>query len=307
MSFLPLRVKADLSLGLVALIWGATFVLVKDALSDVSPLLFVLLRMTLATILLALFLGRRKGQQGIWQKGLAGPGAVIGFFLFAGFVLQTQGLLYTTPAKSAFITSLYVVFVPILQVAVFRMRFRWIVLAGAAVALAGLYFLTMSAGEWKLGRGDILTLGCALAFAGHIVAVGRYAPRYSASALAVWQIGACMVFCLVMVPAAHWTGLERMTIAWTPRVWLAIVITGALGTAMAFFIQTWAQRFTTSAHTAILFSLEPVFAALTSFLLLGEVLSGRGFLGAGLILGGVLLSALSGASGPGSPGSPATR
>ena len=299
MAAASLRLKADVTLGLVALIWGATFVVVQNALADSSALVFVFLRMLLATVLLALFAGRRREPR---APGLAWAGTIIGFFLCTGFVLQTAGLLYTTPAKSAFITSMYVVFVPILQVVLFRRLLRPAVLLGAAAAMLGLYFLSMPAGEFAFHRGDLLTLGCAFAFAGHIISVGHYAPRHSASALTVWQVGACMVFALVALPAAHLSGVEPFRLAVTPKLLLALGITGALGTALAFFLQTWAQRFTTSAHTAVLFSLEPVFAALTSYFLVGEVLGARGLLGGGLILAGVLAAALSGTADPDVPG-----
>lgn len=299
MTSVSLRLKADLSLGLVAFIWGATFVVVQGALNDASSLVFVSLRMWLATVLLLAFAGRR-GE--LRARGLARAGVCVGFFLWAGFVLQTAGLLFTTPAKSAFITSMYVVFVPLFQVVFFRRRLSAGIGIGAGAAFLGLYFLTMPAGQLSFGIGDLLTLGCAVAFAGHIISVGRFAPKFSAGALAVWQVGACMVFSFFAVPAAHFLGLEplRLTVNW--RVVVALLITGALGTALAFFIQTWAQRFTTSAHTAILFSLEPVFAALASYVVVGEILTPRGWLGAALILAGILLAELWGGAEAELPG-----
>ena len=294
-----LRIRADVALGLVALIWGVTFVVVKSALADSSSIAFVFLRMLLATVLLLLFAGRGKGMR---SPGIARAGVTVGFFLFAGFALQTAGLIYTTPAKSAFITSMYVVFVPLMQVGFLRKPLSKGVVAGVVAAFFGLYFLTMSAGHLSFGKGDLLTLGCALAFAGHIISVGHFAPRYSAGALAVWQVGACMVFSLVAVPLAHYSGLEPLRFVMSQRVVIALLITGALGTALAFFIQTWAQRFTTSAHAAILFSFEPVFAALTSYVVMGEVLGARGLLGAGLILAGILLAEMWRGAGAEQPG-----
>ncbi len=297
-----LRVKADLALVFVSLTWGATFVVIKAALVDASPILFVLLRFALASALLMLLFTRRARMR---RPGLARAGVIIGGFLCVGYLFQTVGLVYTTPTKSAFITALSVVLVPLLLVAVFRHRLRLSTVAGVAAATAGLYFLTVPPGTFTVGRGDLLTLFCAVAFAGHIVAVGHYAPRYGAGALAVWQVAAAMVFAALVTPVAHATGLEPAVLNWTPRLIFALVVTAALATALAFSVQTWAQRFTSPTHTALIYSLEPVFAALTSYLVFAERLSSRGLLGAGLILAGVVVAELRAGPAPGVPGAPA--
>lgn len=298
---LPLRLKADLALALVSFIWGATFVVVQAALVDASPLVFVLLRFALAAALLFVIF-RRRGS--LREPGMARAGMVLGFFLAAGYAFQTIGLKYTTPAKSAFITALSVVMVPLVLVLVFRRRLRAVAVAGVGTATVGLYYLTVPAGEFTISRGDLITLFCALAFAGHIVAIGHYAPRHSVAGLAVWQVAAGLVWTAVALPLTAAAGLEAPRLAWSPRLAGALLVTAVLATALAFSIQTWAQRFTSATHTALLFSLEPVFAALSSYLLLGELLSGRGWLGAGLILAGVLLAELPGAAPPVMPGAP---
>ena len=297
-----LRVKADLALVFVSLTWGATFVVIKAALADASPILFVLLRFALASALLMLLFARRARMR---PPGLARAGIIIGGFLCAGYLFQTVGLAYTTPTKSAFITALSVVLVPLLLVVVFRQRLRLSAVAGVATATVGLYFLTVPPGTFTVERGDLLTLFCAVAFAGHIVAVGHYAPRYGAGALAVWQVAAAMVFAALVMPVAHTTGLEPAVLTWTPRLIFALVVTAALATALAFSVQTWAQRFTSPTHTALIYSLEPVFAALTSYLVFAERLSSRGLLGAGLILAGVVVAELRAGPAPGVPGAPA--
>lgn len=298
---LPLRLKADLALGLNSLIWGATFVVIKAALADASPLVLLLLRFALATPLLLLIFRRRASLR---EPGLARAGGVIGLFLWAGYTFQTIGLQYTTPSKSAFITALSVVLVPLMIVAVFRRRLRLWAVAGVGAAAVGMYFLTIPRGQFMMARGDLITLLCALAFAAHIVAVGHYAPRHSFAGLAVWQVGAALGFTALALPLAHGTGLEAAHLDWTPRLVLAIVVTAALATALAFSLQTWAQQFTSPTHTAILYSLEPVFAALTSYVVAGDRLGGRELVGAGLILAGVVLAELRGASGPDVPGMP---
>jgi drug/metabolite transporter (DMT)-like permease len=232
------------------------------------------------------------------DPGTLRAGAVIGFFLFAGFAFQTIGLQYTTPTKSAFVTALSVPFVPLLLVVLFRRRPSWAVLAGIAAATVGMYLLTVPAGAFQMARGDLLTLGCAVAFAGHIVAIGRYAPRHGHARLALWQVLVALALFVVVAPVAGLTGLDAFEVRWTGRLLLALGVTGVLATALAFSVQTWAQQFTLPTHTAIIFSLEPVFAALTSFLVIEERLGWRGLAGAGLILFGVLLVELRSAPVP---------
>lgn len=299
---LPRRLKADLALVVVTFIWGATFVVIKSALRDVSPLVFVWLRLVLASLLLVTIFGRRSPLR---EPGLLRAGAVVGLFLAAGYAFQTVGLKYTTPAKSAFITALSVVLVPVLVVAVFRQRLRVWTTAGVGAAALGMYFLTVPPGAFSIGLGDLLTLFCALAFAGHIVAVGHYAPRYGFAGLVVWQAAAAMVLMTLVVPLAGATGLEPPFLTLSGRLLLALAVVAVLATALAFSVQTWAQQFTSSTHTALIYSLEPVFAALTSFVVIGERLGARGFVGAGLILVGVVVAELRSPPGPELPGAPA--
>lgn len=295
------RLKADLALVGVTFVWGTTFVVVKSALADASPLVFVWLRLLVASILLGVLFGRGRALR---SAGLARAGAAIGFFLAAGYAFQTVGLKYTTPAKSAFITTLSVVLVPVIMVGFLRHRVRLGMLGGVGAAALGLYFLTMPPGRFAMGKGDLLTFFCALAFAGHIVVVGHYAPRYGFRGLAVSQVGMALLLTTAGVPLLGATGLEVPFAVWSGRLVLALAITGVLATAVAFSVQTWAQQFTSPTHTAIIYSLEPVFAALTSFVVLGERLGGRGLLGAGLILAGVLLAELRVPPGPELPGAP---
>ncbi|MCZ6514788.1 MAG: DMT family transporter, partial [Acidobacteria bacterium] len=232
-------------------------------------------------------------------------GLIIGGLLYAGFAFQTAGLKLTTPTKSAFLTAMSVVLVPLLQVVIFRERLRGAVVGGVAAAAVGRYFLTMPPGAIRLETGDLLTLACALAFAGHIVALGRYAPRFDVATLAVLQVGAAMLFAALAMPLFDATGVERIFAVPTPRLAVALLVTAGLATAAAFSIQTWAQRITSPTHAAILFTLEPVFAALTSLLVLNERLGGRELLGAGLILAGVLVAELRAVPAPETPGVPA--
>ena len=270
----------------VVLIWGATFVLVKDALTDASPLLFNLLRMTVGAA--ALFLLNHREMRDLPHRTLA-SGLLAGFFLALGYQFQTSGLARTTPAKSAFITGMVVVFVPLLTaIPIFRpstsRRLKWTDLFGASLAFSGLLLLTTPTGTkaadllGSMGLGDALTLLCAIAFAAHLLTLAHTAPQIPIRQLATLQIAAAALFMLITLPLGRPLYLHA-----TPRLILALAITGLLATAAAFTIQSWAQKHLPASHTAILLTLEPVFAWLTSFLVVHERLSHRSLTGAALI------------------------
>ena len=279
----------------VVAVWGVTFVLIKDALQDASPLLFNLLRMTLAFIALAIINHRQLRQ--VTRAALV-SGIIVGLFLAAGYQFQTAGLARTTAAKSAFITGLVVVFVPLFTVIpILRPANapapRWTTAAGALLAFSGLLLLTTPAGtSWQnlftsIGLGDLLTLACAMAFAGHLLALAHTSHRVPTVQLATLQIGAAALIMAITLPME---GKPHLTI--TPRLLIALAVTSLLATAAAFTIQSWAQQHLQPTHTAILLTLEPVFAALTSFFVLHEHLGRRSLCGAALILTGIVLTEL---------------
>lgn len=277
------------------MLWGTTFVLVKDALHDASPLVFNLLRMTLATLALAIVNHRHLRK--LSGKTIA-AGAVVGLFLAAGYQLQTSGLARTTAAKSAFITGLVVVFVPVLTtIPALRPPSAhapgFAALVGALLAFVGLVLLTTPSGTtWanlfsSIGVGDLLTLLCAFAFAGHLLALAHTSPRIPIPQLATLQIASAAVIMAITLPLGG-----PVYLTFTPRLILALAVTSLLATAAAFTIQSWAQQHLPPTHTALLLTLEPVFAWLTSFLLLGERLGIRSLAGAGLIFAGILVTEL---------------
>jgi drug/metabolite transporter (DMT)-like permease len=273
--------KAEAALVWNTVIWGATFVLVKAALHDVSPILFLALRFSLATAALAaLFAARRLA----WDWRTAGAGALAGVFLFAGYLGQTLGLRLTSAPKSAFITGLMSVMAPLVAALVYRSRPRILEVAGIVVATAGLGLLTLDGGGGPANPGDLLTLLGAAGFATHIVVLGHFSERMGFELLSVAQVGSAAVLSLSLF---WWAEAPR--VAWRPAVLGAILITGLLATALAFTLQAWAQRSTTSTRTGLIYMLEPVFAWITSYLLVGEGLTGRAAAGAVLILGGVLM------------------
>ena len=280
---------AHLLLLATALVWGATFVLVKSALSDVSPLLFNLLRMTIATVTLVALHHRQLGSV---TRAQLKTGLLAGFFLAAGYQFQTSGLALTTPAKSAFITGMVVVFVPALTLnRALRppgsQRPGVFAGVGALSAFAGLVLLTTPAGTGfrtifaSVGLGDLLTLACALAFAAHLLTLAHTARGLPANLLATLQIGAATLFMLLSLP------LEHPHAIFSARLVAALVVCGTLATAAAFTIQTFAQQHLPATHTVLLLALEPVFAWLTSMLFLHEALGRRSLMGALLILAGI--------------------
>jgi drug/metabolite transporter (DMT)-like permease len=276
------RRKAEAALVWNTFVWGTTFVVVKAALADVSPILFVALRFSLATLaLMPLLAGKRRIP---WDWRTAGAGALAGACLFSGFLTQTLGLRLTSAPKSAFITGLAPVMVPLLAALVYRNRPQVSEVVGLLVATAGLVLMTLQDATTAVNPGDLLTFLCAIGFAAHIVVLGHFAKRMSFEILSVAQVGMAAVLSL----ALFWWA-EPPHIRWRPATIGAILVTGLLATALAFTIQAWAQRYTTSTRTGLIYMLEPVFAWITSFLLAGEGLSRRAAAGAVLILGGVVL------------------
>ena len=277
---------------MIAFIWGSTFVLVKQALNDASPLALNSARMVVAAVLLAIFY--RKKIAVLTRPALI-AGVVVGCFLYLGYALQTNGLKLTTPSKSAFLTGTSSVLVPLLLVAIWRAHIHLWRVAGIALALAGLFLMTVPGGRAGLADfanvnlGDLLTIGCAFSFAFHIIFVGRASQRFPFEQVAFLQVGTAAVLMTVSAPL-----LEHPHFRPSATAIAAVLVTGILCTAVAFTVQSWAQQFTPATHTALIFTTEPVFAWLTSFIYLHERLGLRAGVGALLILGGVLVSELLG-------------
>lgn len=277
------RLTADLALFAVVFVWGVTFVAVKNALAAIGVFTFLALRFAVAFAFLAALFRRRLAVAGLPAVKAS---ALIGLFLFAGYAFQTAGLIYTTASSAGFITGLAVVLVPCLAALIGRRLPGPGVVAGAGLAVTGLALLTLDAGL-SLNYGDCLVFLCAVAFALHILTVGRFAPRCDAAVLATLQIGVTAL----LSGAAACVG-ETFPARLTGDVWIALAVTAIPATALAFLIQTAAQQFTTPSRTAIIFALEPVFAALAGVCLLGETLTGKQLIGCALILAGTLASEL---------------
>lgn len=281
------QLAADAALLFVTAIWGATFVMVQGAVSGYPVFSFLALRFALAALVLAPFflrLDRPSALERVRDAWL--PGILVGLALFAGYAFQTFGLRYTSPAKAGFITGLSVVMVPIGQALFLRRAPGRGPVVGVALATVGLALLSLDA-DLSVSLGDALVFCCAIAFAAHILLVGRFAPTWPPMRLAFVQIATVALLsggaALVLDQPLTWPA---------GNVWFAAIFTGLLATSLAFFLQSRAQQATSPTHTALIFAAEPVFAGIFSFLLIGEVLGPRQIAGCALIVAGMLAAEL---------------
>jgi drug/metabolite transporter (DMT)-like permease len=276
-----MRTRAELALAGITVVWGTSFVIVKNALADISPVAFLALRFSLAALILGLVYRHAVGKKG-WPAGI-----LAGSLLFGAYVCQTLGLELSSPSNSAFLTSLSIPMVPLANSLVYKSRPRPFEAAGILVASLGMLLMTFpstAGGRFEIRKGDILTLACAVLFALHIVVVSHYAPLAGFKSLAVIQI----LVVALLASSSFWM-VRPVRFNPTLVVATAVLLTGLLATALAFTTMAWAQQYTTATRTALIFALEPVIAWVTSYILSGEAMGSRGKAGAGLILAGILL------------------
>jgi len=278
------RTKAELLLLSCTLIWGGTFAVTKTGLEDVSPMLFVAIRFGIATLLFLPFVaGGIRSMTRLTARG----GILIGLLLFFGFVTQTIGLQYTSASKSGFITGLLVVFTPMFQIMFSRQLPKAGNVIGVILVTVGLYFLTSPEGS-EFNRGDLLTLMCAAFFGLYIVFLDIYTRNGDVKQIAFLQfavtagggiVGAIMFDETLLRPTGD-------------LVW-GIAYLVLLATLYTLTVQTRYQKETTPTRAAIIFSVEPVFAAVIAYFALGETIGLSGVLGGGIIVLGLLVSELS--------------
>ena len=272
--------RADLLLITAAAVWGVSFVIVKDALTAASPLLFLAVRFSIATVVLAPLANLRVR----FSRAELRAGALLTLLLASGFAAQAYGLQYTTPARSAFIVAMSSVLAPMIALVIMRHRLAWQLLVALIVATLGLYFLT-APDAGGLNRGDLWTLVTAVVFGGHIVAVSEFSKRFQAERMVWLQLPGTAIATLIAALL-----VEQLRFEWSLGLGAALLFLGVMSTAVALVWQMRAQREMSSARASLLFCLEPVFAALTSWLFWGEQFSLSQGLGAGLILGGMVLA-----------------
>jgi drug/metabolite transporter (DMT)-like permease len=275
---------------LTPILWGATFPAAKVGLGLLGIYPFMLWTRLLGFLTVAIavpFLARRAVTAEAIRR-VVGPGLVLGSLIFLGYILQTEGLARTTATNAGFITGLYVVFTPILGLILFRRRTASSVWVAVVISVLGMALLSVPAlDDLRIRFGDLLVLAGALAWAGHVVGVGYFVKRHDPVILSLAQMGATALLHLAVVFPI---GFRAPT---TGRVWLMLVITGLLGSGVAYTMQIVAQQHVTATRAVIILAGEAVSAAAISYVWLGERLEPHQWAGAALVLGAMALSELS--------------
>jgi len=280
----PRPLVPELALIAATIAYGSTFKIVQNALEDVTPVGYMMMRFGLGALVLVPFVARRgwrrRGVDDVRYRSFLLGAFFLGLAAFAGYVLQNLGLQRTTTSNSAFITGLFVVFTPLIETVATRKRPAASVMLAVAVSVFGLYLL--EGGTLDLGAGDALTLGCAFFFGIWIFLGGELSPRFDPVALTAVQLA---VITVLSVPVVAVTGLGHVS----GRVVLAVVITGVFCSALAFSLQLWGQRFVEPSRAAVIGQFEPVVAGVIGFAI-GERLGVAGYFGALVILLGIVIA-----------------
>ncbi|WP_066047712.1 DMT family transporter [Robertmurraya korlensis] len=284
---------ADISLLMVALVWGSTFVLVQNAIATLPPNAFNAIRFFLAAFILGgwLLVFERKQLQQL-NRSIITSGLLLGGWLFSGYAFQTVGLLYTSSSKAGFITGLSVVLVPLFSLLLLKQKPSRNAIIGVSIATIGLYLLTLT-DMTSLNRGDALVLACAIGFAMHIIFTGRYSDKFPTLLLTVIQIFTVSILSgLLALLTEDYSLAFRIDILLEKNVLIALIITSVFATAIAFFAQTSFQKYTTPTRVALIFAMEPVFAAITAYVWANERLTPHALLGCFCIFAGMIFAEL---------------
>ncbi|MBE0475546.1 MAG: DMT family transporter [Coriobacteriia bacterium] len=266
----------------VTAVWGLTFVMVKEAIAAYPLYAFLAVRFAIAAVAFGAMFPRTL--RALSDRRLLAVGVLAGTLLTSGYVFQTVGLQYTKASVAAFITGLFVVLTPLMEYVFFRRPPGRASALGVALAVPGMWLLTgADVAAW--GRGEWLLLLCAVAFAAHLVALAGPGRRHDPLALTLVQLAFTAGVCGAISLAT-----ERAPLPSSGQVWVALLVTGILASAVAFGVQTVALRYLSATRTALILVTEPVFGGIFGFLLAGEVLGAVGLSGAGLMLGGMVVS-----------------
>ncbi len=284
---------ADFSLLIVTLIWGMTFVIVQNAINFLEPLAFNGIRFLLAAVLLLLWLLIFENEQRKQVNfKLIIHGTFIGFWLFLGYITQTIGLLYTTSSKAGFITGLSVILVPLFSMLLLKQFPGRNAIFGVLIATIGLFLLTMT-DVTALNIGDGFVFICAISFALHIIFTGKFSSKYPTLLLTFIQISTVALLSIVSsFLFEDWQKTFQKEILFSQDVIIALIVTSIFATAFAFFIQTNFQKYTSATRVALIFAMEPVFAAVTGYFWAGDRLSYSALFGCILIFMGMILAEL---------------
>lgn len=270
----------------ITAVWGYTFLIVQSAVGRMPVMDFMAWRFSAAAlVMLALRPGCLRGITRLEMLRGAGLGLVLGL----GYIAQTYGLLYASAAVSGFITGMFVVLTPVMAWVLLHHKTgfnTWLVVALATVGVA-----ILSLNGWSVGAGELLTLGCAILFAIHIVGLGEWSPQYDPYTFAFLQIATvAMISIIAALPGG-------ITVPPDIEVWQTIGITAVFATALAFIVQTWAQSLVSPTRAAVVMTMEPVFAGLFAVIIGGNQLTWRTLLGGACIVAAMLIINLKSASG----------
>lgn len=276
------RYGVQLALVAVAAVWGGTFVVVKDAVSLYPLYAFLGLRFAIAIVAFAVVM---PASVRLLRPSTLGVGVLAGLFLTAGYVFQTWGLQDTSASKAAFITGMFVVITPALQALLLRRPPRLTTVIGVAMAVVGLWLLSGgSSSGWNVG--DTRVLLCAVAYSAHMIVLGGVGHHHDVRPFTLVQLATVALVCGAISIATEPIGMP------TDRsVWIALAVTGVFGSAVAFAVQTYAQRFLSPTKTALILIMEPAFGGVFGWMA-GERLGVGGAVGAGFILAGMLVAEL---------------
>jgi drug/metabolite transporter (DMT)-like permease len=278
------RTRAEFYLLSITVVWGSTFVLTKFVLENASPIVYISLRFTIASFLLAVIFFRRLR---VISKDAFVKGVVLGVLLFVGFMLQTVGLKYTTASKSAFVTGLMVVFTPLFQLLIERKSPKLGNIIGVVLVAIGLYFMTSPVGS-EFNIGDTLTLICAVIFSLYTVYLSIYGKENDPAHLTFVQFVSTALLSALAIPF-----LEKAQMSFNSNFLMIVAYLAVMPTVVALYVMAKYQKYTTPTRSAIIYSMEPPIAALFAFLIIGEHIGMVGIIGGVLILFGLIVSELS--------------
>lgn len=273
----------------VAAVWGSTFVMVRDAVAHYPVFSFLTWRFAIATVAFAVIFPKTFSRL---DRRTVTTGVVAGVLLTAGYVFQTFGLApgMTSPGRAAFITGMFVVITPFMQATVLRRMPRWTAWVGIACAVTGLWLMSGVGigGAWNLG--DTLVLLCAVVYSGHIIVLGSLGRGHDTLPLTFVQLATVTAVCALLA-----VGTEHAAIPATGGLWIALIVTGVFASAIAFAVQTHAQKHLSPTRTALILICEPAFGGLYAWIFTHEGIGVTGVVGALLILAGMAASDVLGA------------
>jgi len=273
----PTEFLADLSLSFIAIIWGSTFIIVKQSVENTPVFSFLFMRFALAGMLLILI---NAPKLKVIDKGVLADGAMLGMALFLAYAFQTFALTFASASITAFITGLFVVFVPILSSVFLRKLPRQEAIVGVIFATIGLAFITLQ-GKFLLSFGEFLALVCAFFIAIHIILTDKLSRRNDFGLLTMVQVSMVALFSLIF---SLFLDPRIIPVQFNNQLIFSLIINGIFATAIAFVIQTGMQKHTTPTKAAIIFIMEPVSSTFFSYWIGGELLTVKQYVGTSFIL-----------------------